>query len=61
MTVKHFHKYLCGQKFVIRTNHAALRWLHNFRNVEGQLARWIEKLQSYDFSIQYSQLLLDHL
>lgn len=45
-TVKHFHKYLYGQKFTVRTDHAALKWLINLKNAEGQLARWIEKLQS---------------
>lgn len=52
-SIKHFHKYLYGQKFVLRTDHAALRWLINFREPEGQLARWIEELQSYDFHIEH--------
>lgn len=50
---KHFHKYLYGQKFLLRTDHAALKWLLQFRNPEGQIARWIEQLQSYDFEIQH--------
>lgn len=51
--VKHFHKYLYGSKFLIRTDHAALKWLLNFKNPEGQIARWIERLQTYDFEIQH--------
>lgn len=52
-SVKHFHKYLYGQQFQLRTDHAALRWLLQFKDPEGQLARWIERLQSYDFTIDH--------
>uniref|UniRef100_W8B595 RNA-directed DNA polymerase n=1 Tax=Ceratitis capitata TaxID=7213 RepID=W8B595_CERCA len=51
--IKHFHKYLYGQHFRVRTDHAALKWLLQFKNPEGQLARWIERLQSYDFAIEH--------
>ena len=51
--VKHFHPYLYGRKFLLRTDHAALRWLLNFRNPEGQLARWLQTLQQYKFDIQH--------
>lgn len=51
--MKHFHKYLYGQKFKVRTDHAALRWLLNFKQPEGQVARWIERLQGYDFEINH--------
>ena len=52
-SIKHFHKYLYGRKFLLRTDHAALRWLLNFKNPEEQIARWIERLQSYEFEIQH--------
>ncbi|KAL1448551.1 hypothetical protein WDU94_003585, partial [Cyamophila willieti] len=52
-STKHFHKYLYGQKFIIRTDHAALKWLLQFKNPEGQVARWIEQLQAYDYEIQH--------
>ena len=51
--IDHFHHYLYGRRFLLRTDHASLRWLLNFRNPEGQLARWLEKLQGYDFEIQH--------
>ncbi|MGC8821243.1 MAG: reverse transcriptase domain-containing protein, partial [Fervidobacterium sp.] len=51
--MKHFHKYLYGQKFRLRTDHAALRWLLQFKNPEGQLARWIERIQAYDVEIEH--------
>ena len=50
-SVKFFHHYLYGQEFLIRTDHASLRWLMSFRNLEGQLARWLERLQQYNFQI----------
>ena len=36
--VRHFHHYLCGRPFLIRTDQRALRWLLNFKNPEEQLA-----------------------
>lgn len=48
---KSFHHYLYGKKFVIRTDHTSLRWLMSFRNLEGQLARWLKQIQQYDFEI----------
>ena len=51
--VKHFQSYLYGRPFLIRTDHGALRWLTNFGNLEGQLARWMEYLSSYDYTIQH--------
>ncbi|GBM53715.1 hypothetical protein AVEN_65770-2, partial [Araneus ventricosus] len=29
------------------------RWLLNFKEPEGQIARWIQRLQEYDFEIQH--------
>ena len=37
--------------FILRTDHAALKWLRSFKGPEGQVARWIEKLQEYDFDV----------
>ena len=53
--VKHFHSYLYGRHFTVRTDHAALKWLFNFKNPEGQVARWIQRLQEYDYEIQHRQ------
>ena len=37
----------------MRTDHAALKWLLNFRCSEGQLARWLQELQQYDFRVEH--------
>ena len=50
--IKHFRCYLWGNHFVVRTDHASLRYLMNFKDATGQLARWIDALSEYDFEIQ---------
>lgn len=52
-SIEHFYKYLYGRKFLLRTDHAALKWLMQFKNPEGQVARWIERLQEFDFEIEH--------
>jgi hypothetical protein len=49
--IKHFRPYLLGKHFTLRTDHGSLTWLARFKEPEGQLARWLEKLQEYDFDI----------
>jgi hypothetical protein len=35
----------------IRSDHGSHRWLINFENPEGQLARWLKTLSAYDYYI----------
>lgn len=51
--VKHFQHYVCGKEFIVRTDHSSLKWLFQFKNPEGQLARWLEILSAYKFQIQH--------
>ena len=51
--IKHFHHYLYGTSFLIRTDHGALKWLLNFKEPEGQIARWFQFLSTYNFTIQH--------
>ena len=51
--VRHFRHYLLGRTFTVRTDHGALRWLFDFKNPEGQVARWLEQLSAYTFSIEH--------
>lgn len=48
---KYFKHYLLGKEFILRTDHSSLRWLHNFQGLEGQLARWVEQLASFQYKI----------
>ena len=56
---KHFRHYLLGNKFKVRTDDNSLIWLMRFKNIEGQLARWIEELQNYDMELLY-RVGMDH-
>ncbi|GFW50304.1 retrovirus-related Pol polyprotein from transposon 412 [Trichonephila clavipes] len=51
--MEHFHPYLYGRRFLLRTDHASLTWLLNFKNPECQTARWIQRLQEYDVEIHH--------
>ena len=51
--IQHFRPYLLGNTFTLRTDHGSLKWLQNFKNPEGQLARWLERLQEYNFTIEH--------
>ncbi len=37
----------------MRTDHSSLTWLINFKEPQGQLARWIEELSQYDLIIKH--------
>ena len=49
--IHHFHPFLLLNKCVLTTGHGSLIWLANFKQPEGQMARWIEKLQEDHFDI----------
>ena len=51
MAVELFKYYLTGRHFTVVTDHASLTWLRNFREPEGMVARWISRLQPFDFTI----------
>lgn len=51
--VKIFRHFLEGRKFRVRTDHSSLKWLLRFKHPEGQLARWIEILNTYDMQIEH--------
>ena len=49
----HFRYYLLGRKFQTRFYHHALKWLQSFKEPQGQVARWLERLQEYDFEVEH--------
>ena len=51
--VKQFKYYLFGRNFLLRTDHASLVWLKNFKEPEGMVARWISFLDTFDMTIQH--------
>lgn len=46
---------LICQPFLLRTDHASLIWLKNFKEPERLLVRWISLLETYDFTIEHSK------
>ena len=48
---RHFKHNLLGRRLTLRTDHNSLPWLMAFKNIEGQLARWIEQLAVYNMEI----------
>ena len=51
--VQQYRHFLLGKPFKVRTDHDSLRWLLNFREPHGQLARWLEVLSQYDLFIEH--------
>ena len=50
---EHYRSYLLGRKFLIRTDHQALRWLFTMKEPKSCIARWIESLSEFDFEIEH--------
>ena len=48
---RQFQHYLLGRRFLIRTDHSSLAWLMRFKDIEGQLAQWLEELAQCDMQI----------
>jgi len=38
--IRHFRCYLSGKRFLLRTDHAALMYMHNFAGSNSRLLRW---------------------
>jgi len=47
--LQHFRQYLIARSFTVHTDHGALTWLQQFRNPEGQLARWFRSCRNFNF------------
>jgi transposase InsO family protein len=47
---RHYRCYLYGKRFVLRTDHAALRYLHTFADNNSRLLRWSLKPSEFDFT-----------
>lgn len=49
--IHQFRHFLMGHHFTLRTDHGSLTWLQRFKEPEGQMARWLERLQEFEFTI----------
>ena len=50
--VKHFNVYLKGPTFMIRTDHASLRYIRTVTDLTAQFFRWIMFLEEYSYKIE---------
>ena len=56
--LKYFRPYLLGHHFTLRTDHIApsyRQWIYSMKEPEGQLARWQEQIQEFDFEVVHSR------
>ena len=53
LAIKKWKPYLLGRKFLVRTDQKSLTYLLKQRVVEGEHHKWLLKLLSYNFNIQY--------
>lgn len=52
-SIEKFNQYIEGLQFEVITDHSALLWLLNQKEVKGRLARWIMRIQQYDFVVKH--------
>ena len=53
--MKRLRQYLLGRRFIIRTDHQALKWLHNCKDPSSRLIRWRLRLEEYNYEIEYTK------
>ena len=53
LSVEHFRQFLYGTTFTVYTDHAPLQFLLKIKNPSSRLMRWINRLNMFNFSIQY--------
>lgn len=53
LAVQSWRPYLLGQKFIVKTDQKALRYLLDQQVVQPQYQKWLSKLLGYNFEVQY--------
>ncbi len=51
--LKHWKYYLQFRKFLLRTDHEALKWIRSMDAPTGMVRRWLDVLASFDFEVQH--------
>ena len=51
--MKHFKPYFYGRKFRLRTDHASLRCLCRSKDPSNQVARWLEILAEFSYTLEH--------
>ena len=45
--------YLSHRKFILRTDHQAMRWIRTMAEPKGMILRWLETLSDYEFEVVF--------
>ncbi|KAL1132795.1 hypothetical protein AAG570_010747 [Ranatra chinensis] len=53
--VKNFRPYLLGKRFLIKTDHKPLVWVHKLEETSARVSRWKETLAAYDFEVIHTK------
>ena len=53
MALKAFHAYLYAQPTLLRTDNAAVSWLRQLKRPTGQIARWIQEIETYNLTVSH--------
>ncbi|XP_037493403.1 uncharacterized protein LOC119370090 [Jatropha curcas] len=51
--IKHWHSYLWGREFIVRTNHYTLKYLLEQHHLSATQQHWISKLLGFFFTVEY--------
>ena len=51
--LKQYRQYLLGRQFVVRSDHAALTYLHSANELIGQQAKWLDFMEEFSFTLQH--------
>ncbi|CAB0038053.1 unnamed protein product [Trichogramma brassicae] len=60
-SIRKFRPYIEGYRFVVITDHSALKWLRNLKDPTGCLVQWALEMQQWDFVIEHRKGALHHL
>ena len=53
--MRHFHYYLRYRKFILRTDHAALKYIRTMDPPKGTIARWLDCIANFEFEVVYRE------
>ena len=52
-SLRKWRHYLHGERFLVVTDHLALRWLLSLKDPRERLARWVVDVQDFDFEVEH--------
>lgn len=53
IALRNFHPYVYGRPILLRTDNAAVSWLKSLKDPTGQVARWLQQLGTYNFTVTH--------